>query len=137
MDIHSLKCPHQQQPNNHNPQPTTHNPQPTTTTQHTTHNTQHTTHNNQHTTHNTQQPTHNNQQPTTNNQQPTTNNQQPTTNSNNSNPTWRGSVFAGVDTGAESCMPSPKYVAQSNPSYPALCCQDTTSPWSTDYGGNS
>ena len=34
-------------------------------------------------------------------------------------------------------MLSPKQAAQPNPSYPALCRQDTTSPWSTDYGGNS
>ena len=33
-------------------------------------------------------------------------------------------------------MLSPKQAAQPNPSYPALCRQDTTSPWSTDYGGN-
>ena len=31
---------------------------------------------------------------------------------------------------------SPKQAAQHNPSYPALGCQDTTSPWSTDHGGN-
>ena len=34
-------------------------------------------------------------------------------------------------------MFSPKQAVQPNPSYPALCRQDTTSPWSTDYGGNS
>ena len=34
-------------------------------------------------------------------------------------------------------MLSPEQTAQPNPSYPALCRQDTTSPWSTDYGGNS
>ena len=33
-------------------------------------------------------------------------------------------------------MLSPKQAAQPNPSCPALCCQDTTSPWSTDYRGN-
>ena len=33
-------------------------------------------------------------------------------------------------------MLSSKQAAQPNPSYPALCRQDTTSPWSTDYGGN-
>ena len=33
-------------------------------------------------------------------------------------------------------MLSPKQVAQPNPSYPALCRPDTTSPRSTDYGGN-
>ena len=33
-------------------------------------------------------------------------------------------------------MLSPKQAAQPNPSSPALCLQDTTSPWSTDYGGN-
>ena len=33
-------------------------------------------------------------------------------------------------------MPSPKLAAQPNPSYPALCRQDTTSPWSTNNGGN-
>ena len=32
-------------------------------------------------------------------------------------------------------MLSPKQAAQPNPSYPVLCRQDTTSPWSTDYGG--
>ena len=31
---------------------------------------------------------------------------------------------------------SPKQAAQPNPSNPALCRQDTTSPWSTDYEGN-
>ena len=31
-------------------------------------------------------------------------------------------------------MLSPKQAAQPNPSYPALCHEDTTSPWSTDYG---
>ena len=31
---------------------------------------------------------------------------------------------------------STKKVAQPNPSSPVLCRQDTTSPWSTDYGGN-
>ena len=34
-------------------------------------------------------------------------------------------------------MLSPKQAAQPNPSYPAPCRKDTTSPWSTDYGGNS
>ena len=34
-------------------------------------------------------------------------------------------------------MLSPKQAAQPNPSNPALRRQDTTSPWSTDYGGNS
>ena len=34
-------------------------------------------------------------------------------------------------------MLSLKQAAQPNPSYPALCRQDTTSPWSTDHGGNS
>ena len=29
-------------------------------------------------------------------------------------------------------MLSPKQAAQPNPSYPALCRQDTTSPWSTN-----
>ena len=33
-------------------------------------------------------------------------------------------------------MLSSKQAAQPNPSYPALCRQDTTSPWSTDNGGN-
>ena len=33
-------------------------------------------------------------------------------------------------------MLSPLKVAQPNSSYPALCRQGTTSPWSTDYGGN-
>ena len=37
-----------------------------------------------------------------------------------STPLWR----------VESC--SPKKVARPNPSHPALCRQDTTSPWSTD-----
>ena len=31
---------------------------------------------------------------------------------------------------------SPKQAAQPNPSCPVLCRQDTTFPWSTDYGGN-
>ena len=34
-------------------------------------------------------------------------------------------------------MLSPKQAAQPNLSYPALCRQDITSPWSTDYGRNS
>ena len=34
-------------------------------------------------------------------------------------------------------MLSPKQAAQPNPSYPALCREETTSPWSTDYEGNS
>ena len=34
-------------------------------------------------------------------------------------------------------MLSSKQAAQPNPSCPASCRQDTTSPWSTDYGGNS
>ena len=34
-------------------------------------------------------------------------------------------------------MLSPKHAAQHNPSCPALCRQDTTSPWSTHYGRNS
>ena len=33
-------------------------------------------------------------------------------------------------------MLSPKKVVQPNPSYPAVCRQDTASSWSTDYGGN-
>ena len=33
-------------------------------------------------------------------------------------------------------MLSPKQAAQPNPSNPALCRQDTTSPWSTAHGGN-
>ena len=33
-------------------------------------------------------------------------------------------------------MLSPRYLPQPYPSYPALCRQDTTSAWSTDYGGN-
>ena len=33
-------------------------------------------------------------------------------------------------------MLSPKQAAQTNPSSPALSRQDTTSLWSTDYGGN-
>ena len=32
-------------------------------------------------------------------------------------------------------MLSPQYMAQPNPRYPALS-RHTTSPWSTDYGGN-
>ena len=36
-----------------------------------------------------------------------------------------------------SIMLSPKQAAQPNPSSPTLCRQDTTSPWSTDYGGNN
>ena len=34
-------------------------------------------------------------------------------------------------------MLSSKQEAKQNPSYPALGRQDTTSPWSTDCGGNS
>ena len=33
-------------------------------------------------------------------------------------------------------MLSPKQVVQPTPRYPALCRQDTTSPWSSDYGRN-
>ena len=33
-------------------------------------------------------------------------------------------------------MFSPVLVAQPTPSHPALCRQDTTSPWSTGFGGN-
>ena len=33
-------------------------------------------------------------------------------------------------------MLSHRYLPQPYPSYPALCRQDTTSAWSTDYGGN-
>ena len=33
-------------------------------------------------------------------------------------------------------MLSTRYLPQPYPSYPALCRQDTTCAWSTDYGGN-
>ena len=33
-------------------------------------------------------------------------------------------------------MLSPQLAADPNPSCPAQCRQDTTSPWSTDYGRN-
>ena len=55
-------------------------------------------------------------------------------------PIWRGSVSTGEEPPPHSgswSMLSPKQAAQPNPSYPALCRQDTTSPWSTDYEGNS
>ena len=47
---------------------------------------------------------------------------------NNNKTIWRGSVLTGEESalplwGVESCCP-------------ALCRQDTTTPWSTDYGGN-
>ena len=59
------------------------------------------------------------------------------------NPIWGRSVFfrdrALAPRGAstpllrvESCS-LPSWWPQHNPSYPALCRQDTTSPWSTDY----
>ena len=35
--------------------------------------------------------------------------------------------------GVEACMLSSKQAAQPNPSSPALCRRDTTSPWSTDH----
>ena len=34
-------------------------------------------------------------------------------------------------------MLSARYLPLPYPSYPALCRQDTTCPWSTDYGGNT
>ena len=57
---------------------------------------------------------------------------------NNNNTIWRSVLNRrGAATPLRSwIMLSPKKVAQLNPSYPALCRQDTTSPWSTDYGGN-
>ena len=62
-------------------------------------------------------------------------------NNKNNNTIWGGSVFnrRGASTplwGVDACSP-PKQAAQPNPSYPAQCRQDTTSPWSTGYGGNS
>ena len=42
-----------------------------------------------------------------------------------------------IQSGEAPLQQAPKQAAQPNPSYPALCRQDTTSPWSTDYGGNS
>ena len=33
-------------------------------------------------------------------------------------------------------MLSNRFLPQPNPNYPALCRQDTTCAWSTDYGGN-
>ena len=34
-------------------------------------------------------------------------------------------------------MLPPEQAAQPNPSYPAPCRQDTTPPWSTDFGGTN
>ena len=52
----------------------------------------------------------------------------------------RGSVLTGEEppphSGELNHAPSPKKVAEPNPSHPALRRLDTTSPWSTDYGGN-
>ena len=60
---------------------------------------------------------------------------------NNNNTIWGGSVLTGEERprplwGVEACS-APKQAAQSNPSWPALCRQDSTSPWSTDNGRNS
>ena len=56
-------------------------------------------------------------------------------------PAVGGSVLTGEEpplhSGELKHVLSPKQAAQPNPSYLALCRQDTTSPWSTDYGGNS
>ena len=52
-------------------------------------------------------------------------------------PTWRGSVKTGEEPPLHSGeVNHAKQAAQPNPSYPALCRQDTTSPWSTDNGAN-
>ena len=53
------------------------------------------------------------------------------TNNNNNNTIWGGSVLTGEKPpphSGELSMLSPKQAAQPNPSYPALCRQDTTSP---------
>ena len=60
-------------------------------------------------------------------------------NKNNSGTIWRGSVLTGEEPpphSGELNHALPKQAAQPNPSYPAQCRQDSTSPWSTDYGGN-
>ena len=66
------------------------------------------------------------------------NSKQHTTNNNKT--IWRGSVLTGEEPPPHSgelkhALP-PKQVAQPNPSCPAPCGRDTTSPRSTDYGGN-
>ena len=48
---------------------------------------------------------------------------------------WRDSVLTGEEPPPHSGELNHallKEVAQPNPSYPALCRQDATSPWSTD-----
>ena len=60
-------------------------------------------------------------------------------NNNNNNTIWRGSVLTGEEPpphSGELKHALPQAGGPTNPSYPALCRQDTTSPWSTDYGGN-
>ena len=96
------------------PSPTTNPPThpPTYPANHpSTHTPPHTTHNNiqQHTT------TYNNTQ-------------QHTTTHNNNNTIWGGSVLTGGEP--------PRHSGELNHALSTLCCQDTTSPWSTDYGGN-
>ena len=54
-------------------------------------------------------------------------------NNNNNSTFWGGSVLTGEEPPA--CSP-PSRRPNPNPSYPAPCRQDTTSPWSTDYGSN-
>ena len=100
-----------------------------------------TTHNNtqQHTTTHITHNTHNNtQQHTTthNNTHHTKHTQQHNNHNNNNNPIWRGSVSTG-----EELPPHPGELNHAlsqvgGPTQSALCRQDTTSPWSTDYGGN-
>ena len=58
---------------------------------------------------------------------------------NNNNPIWRGSVLTGEEPpphSGELKHALPQVGAQPNPSYHVLGRQDTTSPWSTDFGGN-
>ena len=58
-----------------------------------------------------------------------------TPSNNNNNTIRRGSVSTGEEPPHHSGELS-HAVAQPNPKYPALCRQDTTSPRSTDFGGN-
>ena len=59
---------------------------------------------------------------------------------NNNNAIWRGSDSTVEEPppplwGVEACSP-PSRRPNPIPAIPAWCRQDTTSPWSTDYGGN-
>ena len=59
----------------------------------------------------------------------------------NNNPIWGGSVSTGEEppplSGELKHALSPSRRPNPIPAIPSLCRQDTTSPWSTDYGGNS